>query len=115
MAQPVTGLFLFVNTDDTSLWDALGLSQMIECYMKGLEWSVGARAHGEVRINSGGPVLPGCEGFRPQPGSRLTDPGVFVGKSVPSSLSKTVWVAAGQTSSWKVFAFPLSKSLSSCR
>lgn len=55
---------------------------MIECYMKGLEWSVGARAHGEVRINSSGPVLPGCEGFRPQPGSRLTDPGVFVGKSL---------------------------------
>ena len=35
---------------------------MIECYMKGLEWSVGSRAHGEGRINCSGSVLPGCEG-----------------------------------------------------
>jgi len=86
---------------------------MIECCMKGLEWSVGARARGEGRINSSGSVLPGCKGFSPQPGSRLTALGasVVVGSLWVSHCTfqpqqDSVQFAAGRACSWKgLFAF----------
>ena len=94
---------------------------MIDCCMKGLEWSVGARAHGEGRINSSGSVLPGCEGFSPQPGSRLTGPGglcgggVSVGQSLylPASARQCAVCSRKSLLLEGVVCLPLSKSLSS--